>query len=389
MTRTQTAVLSASGAAVLISLLLLSTSDGCVAARDREARREQALTSVAAPRPGLRELVEIDAQEISHSMVRQSTRVAAVLEAVRRVDLVAEVEGRVVEVAPVDFMQVAEGTVLARLEAGFLEAALLRSEGALQSARANHQLARLELARQRGLSKRQVTSRSDLDKAVNSERGSSGAVREAEAALADAQLRLAKAEITAPFAGVVSRLDLELGKYLRIGDAVCGLEDLSQIEVEVGLTDREIVAVTDGAEVTVQVDAFVDESFRGVITGVGRTTDPETQKYTVQVRVPNDDGRLLPGMVGRVYFEVGEPRAAIRIPRRAAQTQFEISYVFVVRPVDGEDRIERRRVSIRSVPFRPELVEVLDGLRDGERVAVSRLRLLRDGLAVRVKGTAL
>ena len=137
------------------------------------------------------------------------------------------------------------------------------------------------------------------------------------------------------------------------------------------------------------MDVWADEVFPGVVTGVATAVDPQSQKYPVQVRIPNPDLRLLPGMLGRVQLSLGEGMDAIRIPRRAAQSEFELSFVFVVEEVDGQSVAMRRPVSLRRVPFRPDLVEVVSGLRDGDRVAVSRIRELRDGVPVLVKGQAL
>ena len=388
MTRVQQVV----GAITLVSLLLafwlVRTSPSAVASREREARLAEALAPVATgSRPST--ALEIEAREVRLAPVRRVAEVAAMLDAVHRVSLAAEVEGRVVEVLVDEHARVEAGAPLVRLEPGFHEAAELRAEGAFRRAQANHELARIELKRQQGLSKRRVGSTADLDRAVNTERARSAEVQEAQATLSEARLRLSKAWIRAPFAGFVERLDLEPGAYLRAGEHVADLLDLDEIEVEVGLTDREIVAISAGDPATLYVDVWADEEFAGVVTGVGSAVDPQSQKYPVELRVPNPDHRLLPGMLGRVRFELGEDRAAIRIPRAAAQSEFELSYVYVIQDVDGVEVTMRRRISTRRVPFRPDLLEVLSGLQEGDRVAVSRIRELRDGLPVRVRGKAL
>ena len=391
MTRVQKVVGAISVVAVLLALWLFRESPGAVAARDTAAKRAEVLAPVATGRrPAMGGAgIEIKARSVRSAPLPRTAEVTAVLEAVRHVTLVAEVEGRVVEVVAEEHSPVELDAPLVRLESGFLEAASLRQEGALQRARANHELARIELKRQRGLARQKVSSKADLDRAVNTERARLGDVREAKAVLADAKLRLAKAEIRAPFAGIVERMDVELGAYLRVGERVADVLDLDEIEIEVGLTDHEVVALAVGDAATLRVDVWADEEFAGVVTGVARAVHPVSQKYPVQVRVPNPGHRLLPGMLGRVRLQLGEGVAAIRIPRSAAQSEFELSYVFVVEEVDGGSVVVRRPVSLRRVPFRPDLVEVLSGLQDGDRVAVSRIRELRDGLPVRVKGQAL
>jgi membrane fusion protein (multidrug efflux system) len=387
--RIQLIVIFLAVAGLLLSIWLFRTSESAVAAREREVRQsELVLPEVSGPARAASGL-QIDTWTVRSASVRQAAQVAAVLKPARSVVVGAEVGGRVLEVVAVEHSEIEAGAPILRLEPGFLEAAQGRAEGALMRARANYGLARLELDRQRDLATQQVASAAELDRALSAEQARAADVREAEAVLADARLRLSKSEITAPFAGVVMELDLEPGAYLRVGEPVARVLDLSHIEVEVGLTDREIVALRKGDRVALQLEVFPAESFPGTVTAVGRAAESQSQKYPVEVQIPNSDRRLLPGMLGRVEFEIGEGRSAIRVPRRATQSEFELSYVFVIVDDGGQTVVERRRIAARPVPFRPDLLEVVGGLEEGEQIAVSRIRDLRDGLPVRVSGTSL
>jgi membrane fusion protein (multidrug efflux system) len=302
------------------------------------------------------------------------------------VTLAAEVEGPIVAIAVEEHSMVEAGAVLVQVERSLLEAAVERQEAQLSRARADHDLAKLDLGRQLGLKEKNVGSAAELDRARAIERARPADRQQARASLTDARVRLDKATIRAPFAGVVQKLDLEPGAYLRPGDPVAEILDLSEIEIEVGVIDRQVVALRAGDPVSVLVDVFPDEVFGGVIRRLGRSPDDRTQKFPVEVRVANQDGRLLPGMLGRVRFDLGEREPAIRVPRAATRTEYEISYVFVL---DGQDspRVSRRRVATRHAPFRPDLLEVTQGLREGERIAVTRVGELRDGLRVRPLGS--
>ena len=104
--------------------------------------------------------------------------------------------------------------------------------------------------------------------------------------------------------------------------------------------------------------------------------------------MPNPDERLLPGMLGRVRFELGDSSPTLRIPRRAVYREFEVDYLYVLDRKDaiaGQARAVRRRVVVGSVAFRPDLLDVERGLEAGEWIAVSGIRELRDGLLVRVR----
>ena len=91
-------------------------------------------------------------------------------------------------------------------------------------------------------------------------------------------------------------------------------------------------------------------------------------------------------MVADVVFEIGAVASRIQIPRRASVSEYELDYVYVLESTNGVWHAQRRRVALRPVPFRPDLVEVVEGLAEGERIAVSGLADLRDGLSVELDG---
>ena len=368
-------------AAVLVGVYLRSTSPSAQAERERLGREAAAPVAAARSAPGT---LEIEARAVRRRSRPLEAELSSVLGPVRRVQLAAEVEGRVVAVPVEEHTRVEAETLLVQIERVLLEAAQSRAGAAVARVRANHQLALLELERQRGLAERRATSDAELDRARSTAQSLAAELRETQASLAEARVLLGKTEIRAPFAGVVSSLDLEPGAYLRVGDPVAELLDLSVIEIEVGVTDREIVAISPGDVVALEVDVFPGSEFAGKVARVGRSAGAETRKYPVQIRIPNPDGRLLAGMLGRVRFQLGQDRSSIRIPRSATQREFELDYVFVVDVHEVPQVVQRRRITARAVPFRPDLLEVVAGLREGERIATSRVRELRDGLAVRV-----
>jgi len=87
---------------------------------------------------------------------------------------------------------------------------------------------------------------------------------------------------------------------------------------------------------------------------------------------------MFPGMLAHALLEVGRV-PAIRLPVRALIREFELDYVFVI---DADNRARRLRVVTRPVPFRPDQFEVREGLEEGQRVAVSGVSQLREGLAM-------
>ena len=375
--RTQAVVLGSAASALLLGLGLFLSADRGAVASD-------------APLPGVGAVLaegalEVEALRVGRAESRLTARLRGVLRGVRSVELAAEVAGRVLAVPAEEHAPVAAGDVLVRLDPVLLEAAVARAEASLLRARAVHRLARLQLDRQRDLVARQVASAAELDRAESEERSSRAGAAEARASLDDAVARLDKTRIVAPFDAIVNWLDLEPGAYVQTGARLAELIDISAIEVEVGVSDRQVVILRPGDAAMLEVDVFPGEQFVGSIARIGRAADSRTQQYPVEVQVPNPGERLLPGMVGRVSLAAGEPRSVMLLPRRAAQREFELDYVFVLEPQDGAATVARRRVQTRPVPFRPDLLEVVSGLEEGDWVAISNLRELATGQRVQIR----
>ncbi len=380
-------VLAFAAVLLIAAAVLFRSSPSAQAARSRDERLAAVATSAGTGEFATTGGLVVDAARIETSDPRVIVDLTVTLEAVRRVVIGAEVAGRVVELGVEENRSVEAGDLLVRLDSALADAAVERARAGVLRTRSAASLASQQSGRPRSLSGQGVASKAEYDRTESEANSSDAQVAEARAALAEAETRLEKTRITAPFAGVVSELELEPGAYLRVGDPVVTLSDLSQIEINVGVDDRQILALRSGAPVRVSVDAYPGEWFDGVIYSLGRTPHPVTHKYRVPVRIPNADGRLLPGMLGRARFILGEAGPTLRIPRRAVSSEFEIDYLYVLQAEGGDSaaRVERRRVAVRPVPFHPELLDVMSGLVSGERIALSGVRDLRDGGRVRVR----
>ncbi len=344
----------------------------------------------AAGRVGERPSVVVDGTEVRSIPSRHEVEISTTLQARREVVIGAEVSGRVTELAVEENQRVEAGDPLVRLDPALAQAAVERARAALGSARAVADLGRALHERQKELAQQGVGSRTEFDQTLSEATRSAAAVAEARAALLEAETLLDKTVIRAPFAGVVTEFELEPGAYVRTGDAVAEMADLAEIEIDVGVDDRQIIALDESSPVRVAADAIPGEWFEGRIASLGRVPEAVSQKYRVPVRVENADMRLLPGMLGRVRVTLGDESPTIRIPRRAVRSEYELDFVWVLEEAAETDAGEtiatatRRRVRARQVPFRPDLVDVSGGLEEGDVVATSNLRELSEGLKVRV-----
>ncbi|MGH0033439.1 MAG: efflux RND transporter periplasmic adaptor subunit [Myxococcota bacterium] len=341
-----------------------------------------------APEPVLVEVeahrgVAVQVHGVDRVPLRPRIQVSGMVEARRQVELFAEQSGRVLEIGAERLDRVAEGQVLLRLDPLAAEVEVARAEASLAQAKSELDLARANLARLRNLASSRVSSEKDLDQAANDERVALATWRAADASLRDARDRLEKKTVIAPFAGVLREFPVEAGEYVAPGERVAELLELSRVRVEIGLRDREVVAVPTGASARVRAEARPGETFDGIVTRVAGAADPQTRKFAVQLEIENPEERLLPGMVAQVDLDLGRSREALLVPKEAVLDDFGLSFVYVVEGGGPDGPVaRRRRIETRPVPFQPGDLEVTEGLAGGERIATTQLRQLADGVRV-------
>ncbi len=168
------------------------------------------------------------------------------------------------------------------------------------------------------------------------------------------------------------------GGYTRTGIAT--VVDMSSLEVEVDVNESYIARVAPGQRVETVLDAYPDWRIPSKVRTVIPTAD--RQKATVKVRIRFDalDPRILPDMGVKVSFLESAPdssaASAVLVPRDAVRLDGDQPYVFVVK--DG--RVERR--AVRTGRERGTDIEVVAGLRPGEKVVTAPREGLRDGARV-------
>ncbi|HVN41639.1 MAG TPA: efflux RND transporter periplasmic adaptor subunit, partial [Steroidobacteraceae bacterium] len=318
----------------------------------------------------------------------------------------AKVTGRISEVLFEEGARVAEGQVLARLDAATAQAQYTVAERGVEAARRNLAEidvrladARRTLARNTSLLERQLVAQSAVDTAsadVHALEARLAAAR-AEVEVARSQLALAAQglqdqEIRAPFSGVVISKDAQPGEtvspmsagggFTRTGIAT--IVDMDSREIEVDVNEAYIHRVSDGQVVECVLDAYPDWKIPGHVIGIVPTAD--RQKATVKVRIGFDalDPRMLPDMGIKVSFReaaraTGAP-VGLPIPQSAVRGAAGASYVWLVR--DG--KATRRPVRTAPAPQSGQ-VSVLEGLQGGEVLVLDPPGRLSEGRAVELK----
>lgn len=291
--------------------------------------------------------------------------------AVRGVKLSSELPGLVREIAFESGSFVRRGTPLVRLDTSMEEAQLA-------AAKADAELARINLERATVLREAEAIAAADLDTAR-------ARASQAAAAAATLEATIAKKVIRAPFDGRISIREVELGQVLGPGGAIASLQSVSPIHAEFWLPQQALAELKHGQRVRVTVDTFPGASWQGTVTTINPEVDPATRNVRVRATFENPDGRLRPGMFARVEVVGREERTALVIPATAPVFAPFGDSVFLVdeRPGQPEPKLPTvRQQFVRLGERRGDYVEVLSGLDEGARIVSAGAFKLRNGMTV-------
>jgi RND family efflux transporter MFP subunit len=180
--------------------------------------------------------------------------------------------------------------------------------------------------------------------------------------------------IPAPFDGVVTSRNVNLGQVVTSGQDLLTITDLSSVWIEANLLENDFGAVHVGSQATITTPAYPGREYRGVVSYFDPQVDPQTRTAKVRVALDNPGFALRLGMYMDVLFTSPAGAKVAVVPKQAIQSIGSTSVVFL--PVEGESG----RFLQRSVKIGDETsagLSVLEGLKSGETVVTDGSFLLR------------
>jgi multidrug efflux pump subunit AcrA (membrane-fusion protein) len=194
-----------------------------------------------------------------------------------------------------------------------------------------------------------------------------------------AKKALADTRLTAPFAGIIAKKDVENGMLVSSSHPVFVLMSLQPAKVRVGVPEAEIGKIRIGQKATIQIPSLGSKDFEGRVETIGFAADPAARTFSVKISVPNPRLELRAGMVAESRIETGEKVSAMTVPGQAIVRDAQgATTVFVFFP--EKNRVYARRVDTGSVFGRE--VEIIRGLSGSEKVVVGGQQLVHEGAPV-------
>jgi RND family efflux transporter MFP subunit len=280
--------------------------------------------------------------------------------------------------------RVEKGDLLADLDTPEVDQELSQAQAARRQIAAALDLARTSADRWRDLRKTDSVSQQELDQRV-----SDYSQAQANLSASDANVRrLEQLEsfkhVYAPFAGILTRRNVDIGALVNAGNGGSGKElfNLALIDplrVYVSVAEADAPAMRAGLHVSITVAEFPATRFAGTVVRTANAIDQATRTLLTEVDVPNPAGRLLPGAYAQVHFRVPVGAGRLAVPSSAMLFRAEGPRIAVVGP---GDRVQLRPIVIGR-DFGTSL-EILQGVGRGDRVIQNPPDSLENGQIVHV-----
>lgn len=311
------------------------------------------------------ELVNVVALTLEPTTIKDRINLPAVVEPWLKLNIMAEVRGKVVQKAVEEGANVKKGDLIAVLDnRDYMNA--------YNSARAIYESAEASFERYAELYRAELATKSQIDTARAS-------MENAKASMDIAELSVERCRITAPFTGILNRVHFEKDQYVNTGDVLAELIQIDRVKVNVGIPESDVEAVRTLDRYDISFDALNGRVVSGTKVYLSKTTGSMARLYSLKLAVDNADHAILPDMFARVEIVKREDTGSLVVPVYSVISRNDKNYVFVLHNSDT--------VALRPVETGIQeswRVEVTDGLSVGDRVIVEGHRSVEDGQVVNV-----
>jgi RND family efflux transporter MFP subunit len=279
--------------------------------------------------------------------------------------------------------RVRKGQLLATIETPELDQQLQQARADLENAEANLQLATTTAARWQHLLESDSVSHQETDQAVSDLHSKQALVNSSKANVGRLEQLQAFERVTAPFDGVVTARNTDIGALVQAGDnsgpkELFHMAAIQTLRVYIAVPEIYAAFVKNGDQAKLTLDALPGETLTGTVVRNADAIDATSRTLTVEVDVDNSTGRLLPGAYAFVHLSVPPHPGSVTIPSNALLFRAEGLRAGVVR----NGHVELTPISIGQ--DYGSTVEVISGLSARDTVIVNPSDSLANGAAVQL-----
>jgi len=281
---------------------------------------------------------------------------------------------------------VKNGQLLAKLDNVQSRLNYENSLSSLNSAKSQMNTAKLSLDRVRSLYEKGSTSLSDYEAGKNQYRTAVDTYESAKRSVAIQQEQIRYGFIYAPENGVIAAVNAEIDENISAGQNIAVLNAGVDMKIELGIPENVINQVKKDMTVAINMSSLEGDIFRGEITEVSPSIDPNTSTYPVSVKIINPSKNIKSGMAANVTFEFGSMETMTKtlvIPAKSVGEDATGNFVFLIEESESKIIVKKQPVTVGNLTS--EGFAVKKGLTVGQKIAVAGLQTLLDGQEVKLQ----
>lgn len=312
--------------------------------------------------------------------------VTGALSAKRSAEIKSELAGLYREIYVTEWVPVRKGQPLARIQASETETTVRRAEAGSLQAKVEADRARREATRMEQLKTAGLATQQQLDDAASTAAAADALRRAADEELTQLRLRLEKSVIRAPIDGVVAQRNVNVGDLSGAdagGKTIFRIVDNRRLDLTVNVASNEFGKVRVGQRLDFTCDGLPGQTFSGTVKHVNPSVNPLDRSLQVMAEIDNRDDRLKDGLFVKGRIVVGQRTNVLLVPRSVLAGLDPTVGRATLFVVEGE-QAHRRAVATGTVSG--DQIEIINGLKPGERFVIRGGFNLRDGDRVTVGG---
>lgn len=281
--------------------------------------------------------------------------------------------------------RVRQGELLADIETPEIDQGLSQAKADLATAQANANLSQITATRYEDLIKTDGVSKQEVDNATGDLAAKKAIVASAEANVRRLEQLESFKHIYAPFSGVITRRNVDIGNLINAGNTgasqlLFSLSQTDPIRVYVSVPEQNAPAIRAGLGAYLELTQYPGKKFQGKVVRTAEAIDPSTRTLLTEVDVPNRGGELLPGGYAQVHLQVNVADARLQVPVNALLFRAEGLRAVIV---DSNHKTHLRSLTIGR-DYGTSL-EVLEGLNAADWIVLNPPDSLDEGESVKVK----
>lgn len=184
--------------------------------------------------------------------------------------------------------------------------------------------------------------------------------------------------ITAPSSGVISGKNVTVGQYISPGTVLGKVQNISSVNAVIEVKDSDLSYVKVGAKAKFKLGDKDSEEYDGVVKSIDGVADPQSRAFKCKIQINNKDGKLKPGVFGKIKIATDENKKAITLPLKALGGSEGNYYVYI-----NNNGVAKKQ-NITTGEISENTVEIKSGIKDGDSVICTNVGTLQDGDAVKV-----